>query len=356
LSTAAVVIDLDALARNYGRLREMAAPAECAAVVKANAYGLGLAPVARRLRAEGCRRFFVANVAEARELRGLLADAPIYVLNGADAGAERSFADAALTPVLNTLAQVRGWAGLGRPAILNLDTGMTRLGLGPADVDAMLADTGLMERLQIEYVMTHLACADEPSHPLNAAQLARFEAQRARLPAAPTSIGNAAGAVTGADTRGDLVRLGIALYGGNPFGGGVSPVEPVASLYGTVVQVRDIDEPCTVGYGATYAIEPPARVAVIAAGYANGYLRALSNAGVASIGGARVPVIGRVSMELICLDVTALPEAAVEVGQRVELFGKDISIDDVAAAAGTISYEILTGLGPGSVFEYVGEV
>lgn len=356
MSTAAVVIDLDALAGNYRRLREIAAPSESAAVVKADAYGLGLGPVARRLRAEGCGRFFVANLAEGLELRELLDDAVIYVLHGADAGAERRFVDAALTPVLNTLEQVRAWVELGRPAILNLDTGMTRLGLGPADVDAMLADAPLMERLEIEYLMTHLACADEPAHPLNAAQLGRFETLRARLPAAPTSIGNAAGAVTGPDTRGDLVRLGIALYGGNPLGDRASPVEPVAALYGTVIQIRDIDEPCSVGYGATYAIEPPARVAVIAAGYANGYLRALSNTGVASIGGALVPVIGRVSMELICVDVTALPAAAVEVGQRVELFGKDISIDDVAAAAGTISYELLTGLGPSSVFEYLGEV
>lgn len=354
MSGGKLLIDLDALARNYARLRQAAAPARCAAVVKANAYGLGVVPVARRLLAEGCRDFFVACAAEGLELRAAIPESAIYVFNGPTAGGESEFVEASLIPVLNTLEQVRAWAMTGRPAALNVDTGMTRLGLSAADVDALAADAELLGALSIVYLMTHLACADEPSREMNAEQLRRFGVLHAKLPAAKTSIGNSAASLIGGRWCGDLVRLGIALYGGNPFVARAAPIEPVATLLGRVIQLRDIAEPSTVGYGATYEIQPPARVALLGVGYADGYPRSLGNVGIASVGGVRVPVVGRVSMDSLCLDVSALGSDDIEVGQWVELFGAEIGIDELAEAAGTISYELLTGLGSRIEREYVG--
>ncbi|HLF12899.1 MAG TPA: alanine racemase [Gammaproteobacteria bacterium] len=354
--TGALVIDLDALARNFRKVRGIAAPAECAAVVKANAYGLGLAPIAKRLLREGCRRFFVATLAEGQELRALTPDAAIYVFEGVLDGQAGKLLEASLTPVLNSLEQVARWAGQAesRAAILHIDTGISRLGMAAKEVDALALDHALLQRLQIEYVLTHFACADEPDHGLNRAQLRRFDALRGRLPPAPTSIANSAAIFIDADHRGDLVRPGIALYGGNPFSDRDNPMERVVTLKARILQIREVDEGLTVGYGATYGVGPPARLAVLGVGYADGYPRALSNLGVASVGGRRVPVVGRVSMDLICVDVSALPASEVRTGDWVELFGADVTLDEVAEAAGTISYEILTRLGPRLHREYLG--
>lgn len=345
-ASGAVIVDLDALARNYRLLRRTVAPAGCGAVVKANAYGLGVGPVARRLLAEGCGHFFVATVAEGIELRDCLPDARIYVFEGASDSSLEALTDASLVPALNSLEQIERWRGCGRPAILHLDTGMNRLGLSGFDVRRLIETPSLLEGVQVEYLMTHLACADEPSHRLNDEQPRRFDELRARLPKAATSIGNSAGAFLGPSQRGDLVRAGIALYGGNPFASGDNPVEPVAALKARVLQTRTLDDAATVGYGATFAAASGARIAVLGVGYADGYPRALSNCGVASVSGYRVPVIGRVSMDSTCIDVSGVPEAAIAEGAWVELFGQDIALDDVARAAGTISYEILTSLGP----------
>ena len=201
--------------------------------------------------------------------------------------------------------------------------------------------------------MTHLACADEPEHPLNAEQLARFEQLRALLPRARTSIGNSAGTLIDAAHRGDLARPGIALYGGNPFSDRPNPMEAVATLTAPILQLHDVAEPEPVGYGATYVANPPARIAVVGIGYADGYPRNLGNNGTAAVQGRRVPVVGRVSMDLISIDVAALPREAVSVGDAVELIGPTIGVDEVAAAAGTISYEILTGMGRRLAREYV---
>jgi alanine racemase len=338
---------LNALARNYRKLRERAAPAECAAVVKANAYGLGVAPVATRLLREGCRRFFVASLAEGRELRAVAPDAAIYVFEGAREGQIDKLVEARLTPVLSSLDQVRRWAAQTQrqAAIVHIDTGISRLGMAAKEVEALAGDRALLERLRIEYVLTHFACADDPSHSLNCAQLHRFDALRSRLPSAPTSIGNSAATLTGADHRGDLVRPGIALYGGNPFSNRANPMEPVVTLKAQVLQIREVDEGVTVGYGATYGALPPARLAVLGVGYADGYPRNLGNLGVAAVGGWRVPVVGRVSMDLVCIDVSALPANEVRTGDWAELIGTNITLDQVATAAGTIGYEILTGLG-----------
>ena len=222
---------------------------------------------------------------------------------------------------------------------------MNRLGLSSTDLGLLSARREFAEGLTLAYVMTHLACADEPDHVLNRAQLELFKEMRSHLPNAPTSIGNSAGAFLSAEHRGDLVRPGIALYGGNPFLDRESPVEPVVSLRAPVIQIRTIDQSSSVGYGASFVVEPGSRIAVVGLGYADGYPRSLSNNGIASVAGVRVPVVGRVSMDLLCLDVSGVPEHDVAEGTYVELFGNEISIDEVALAAGTISHELLTGLG-----------
>ena len=352
--SATLLIDLDALARNYARLRAAAAPSECAAVVKADAYGLGVAPVARRLLAEGCKRFFVATASEAAELRALAPSAEIYVLEGARDGEVDTLASARATPVLCSLEQVERWRGRGR-ALLQIDTGMGRLGLSSRDVEALERRPDLLAGIEIELVVTHLACADEPDHPLNCLQLEAFDRLRRRLAAARVSIGNSAGALTGVAQRGDVVRPGIGLYGGNPFADRPNPFESVVTLSAPIVQLREVDAAQTVGYGATFGVAPPARLAVVALGYADGYPRALGNRGVVAIGGRRAPVVGRVSMDLICCDVTALPHDLVRVGAPVEAVGPNVPLDEVAAAAGTIGYEILTRLSPRLKREYRGQ-
>jgi alanine racemase len=341
---ATLRIDLDALARNFRLLRERAAPAECAGVVKADAYGLGVERVVHRLLREGCRRFFVATAAEARDVRAVAPQAEIAVFEGALPNTVAALVELEARPVLNSLEQVERWRGKGR-ALLHLDTGMNRLGLNAAEVAALAQRKDLLTGVALDFVMTHLACADEPDHPVNAEQLARFERMRGALPGAPTSIGNSAGALRGAEYRGDLVRPGIALYGGNPFNDRPNPMHSVVTLTAPILQIREIDEPQTVGYGATYVAQSPARIAVVGIGYADGYPRSLGNRGTAAVHGRRVPVVGRVSMDLIAIDVGGLPRDDVGVGDPVELIGPTIGVDEVAAAAGTISYEILTGLG-----------
>jgi alanine racemase len=369
--SATLVVDLDALARNFAKLRGAAAPAECAAVVKADAYGLGVERVAKRLVREGCRRLFVATAGEARELRGHVPDADIYVLEGSREGQTDTLVAARAIPVLNSLEQVRRWAGR---AVLQVDTGMGRLGLGAREVEELARRPELLERIDVELVLTHLACADEPEHPLNAEQLRAFELLRPRLPQVPASIGNSAATLIDARHRGDVVRPGIALYGGNPFSagfsagfaaglpagasgglaGGNNPMEAVATLTAPIVQIREVEQAQTVGYGATYVVRPPARLAIVGAGYADGYPRALGNRGAAALAGRRVPVIGRVSMDLLCVDVSGVPQELARVGAPVELIGTTIGVDEIAAHAGTISYEILTGLSPRLQREYRG--
>ncbi|HUQ52256.1 MAG TPA: alanine racemase [Gammaproteobacteria bacterium] len=344
LHPATLRVDLDALAYNFRLLSERALPAECSAVVKADAYGLGVERVVNRLLREGCRRFFVATVDEARDVRSLAPDVEIGVFEGALSTTVAALVALDARPVLNSLEQIERWRGHGR-ALLHLDTGMNRLGLSSGDVAALAVRKDVLADLPLDFVMTHLACADEPAHPMNAEQLLRFESMRRALPSAPTSIGNSAGALLGAEYRGDLVRPGIALYGGNPFSDRPNPMRGVVTLTAPILQLREIGEPQTVGYGATYLAQAPARIAVVGIGYADGYPRNLGNVGVAAVHGTRVPVVGRVSMDLIAVDVGGLPRDTVRVGDAVELIGPTIGVDEVADAAGTISYEILTGLG-----------
>ena len=358
LTGAVLAIDLDAIVANWRALGERVAPAECAAVVKADAYGLGAARVVPALAAAGCGTFFVATAGEGVGVRAMLdaagaASAVIYVLNGAPPGATAVFDAHRLRPVLNSRAAVDAWAAHARTApaatppaaALHVDTGMARLGL-PADELAALADDPTpLAAFPLALVMSHFACADEPAHPMNARQRDAFIAATARLPHAPTSLANSAGIFLGAGYHGDLVRPGIALYGGAPVTGAANPMRPVVRLDATILQVREIDRDSTVGYGASFTARHPMRIATVAVGYADGFLRSLSNAGFAVIGGRAVPIVGRVSMDLITLDVTDVPAPACGPGRTVQLLGPDRPIDAVAAEAGTIGYEILTSLG-----------
>ena len=344
---ARLTIDLGALAANYQSLVELAAPSEVAAVVKADAYGLGLGPVVGRLAAVGCRSFFVATLDEGLRLRRLLHDCRVFVLQGVGT-AIASCRDAHLIPVLNSLAEVHDWSvhGGGAPAALQIDTGMTRSGLDARELELLVQDPAQLAALKLELLLTHLACADDVLHPLNVEQLARFQAARRLLPPLPTSIGNSAGLMLGAEYRGDVVRPGIALYGGRPFLTGVNPMRPVVRLEARVLQIRELGADAWVGYGATYRARAPARIATLGAGYADGYPRALGGRGFAVAAGRRVPVIGRVSMDLVTLDVSELAVGELAPGDYVDLIGGSVPLEEAAALAGTISYELLTGLAP----------
>ena len=341
---AVLRIDLTAILANWRTLRARHPGGAVAAVVKADAYGLGAAPVARALAAAGCTQFFVAQLAEGMALRAALGPGPmIAVLNGFTPGAD---GDAALTPVLNSLGDVAVHAA--RPpaagAILHVDTGMARLGLDAGEQAALAEDPSLLAGLGLRFVMSHLACADEPDHPLNAVQAGRFAAASARIaPGVPRSLANSAGIFLGPDFASDLARAGAALYGLNPTPGRENPMRQVVSLAAPVIQVREIPAGATVGYGATWTAQRPSRIATVAVGYADGYLRALSGRAVGHVSGRAVPLVGRVSMDLVTFDVTGAPEAVP--GTMVELIGAAETPDDLAARAGTIGYEILTALG-----------
>jgi len=350
-SQSILTIDLGAIAANYRRLRRELTQAVCAAVVKADAYGLGAARVAPALAAMGCRDFFVAHLGEALDLRRALPrDAAIYVLNGLLPGEETEFRRGGFIPVLNDLRQVAHWSKLacaGRralAAVLHVDTGMSRLGLAEAEAMALAADRSRLAGLDLRYVMSHLAVADEPAHELNRAQLAAFAHVRAAFPDVRASLANSSGIFLGPAYQFDLVRPGSALFGINPLPGRPNPLRQVVRLQGKILQIHEVDPPRSVGYGATHRVAGRTRIATVAAGYADGWPRSLSNRGSAYLGDVRVPVIGRVSMDLLTLDITNAP-AAVKPGALVELLGDRLPVDDVAEAAGTIGYEILTRLG-----------
>ena len=320
-------------------------------MVKANAYGLGVRRVAPALWQAGCRNFFTANMDGAVMLRAMLPDAHSHVLNGLLGEGEDDMAANGVIPVLNDLGQIERWSAHARrierrlPAAIHIDTGMSRLGLPPYEVEQLAARPELLEGLNVFHVMSHLACADEASHPMNREQLDRFNRLRATLPAMPASFANSSGIFLGPDYHLDMVRPGYAVYGGNPTPGRTNPMLPVVTLRAAIIQVRDVAPGETVGYGARFTAERPTRVATIPVGYADGYLRSLSGRGSARIGDIEVPVIGRVSMDLVTLDISKVPEDRANVGTWVELIWGSHMLDDLAERAGTIGYELLTALG-----------
>jgi alanine racemase len=358
--TAILTIDLAAVAANYRYLAEQAAPAACAAAVKADAYGLGAAMVAPALLREGCRHFFVATVDEGLALRPVLPGAMIYVLNGLPPGAAATLARAELIPVLCTLEQIEDWrkfcatAGQQKPAALQIDTGISRLGLPQRDVERLMADPRLLRGFPLVHVMSHLACGDEPGSPMNGRQLALFRTLIERFPwstngpgsTRPTfGISASSGIFLGPEFHFDLVRPGAAVYGLEPVSGHPNPMLPVVRLQGKILQIRDVDAGMTVGYGATHRFEAPSRLATIGVGYADGIFRSLGNRGAVFVAGERAPVVGRISMDLTTVDVGRVPSAAIHPGAVVDIIGPGQSVDDLARSAGTIGYEILTALG-----------
>lgn len=360
-SGAILTVDLAAIRANYRLLRARAHPAACSAVLKSDAYGLGAAPVAEALYLEGCRHFFVAHLDEGIALRPSLApDAAIFVLHGPPVDTEAEFTTNGLIPVLNSVQQVAGWrahaAILGKslPAIVQVDSGMSRMGMAPAEVDTWLSDPHFLDGIDLLYVMSHLACADELENPMNALQLARFNAIRARLPACPASFANSSGIFLAKDYHFDLVRPGAALYGIAPHAGRPNPMAPVVRLQGKIVQTRTIERGDHVGYSLRYTASETRQVATVSVGYADGWLRSMSNLGVAIVDGVRVPQIGAISMDTITLDVTAIAGERVQPGKLVDLICAEHPVDAVAQLANTIGYEVLTNLGSRFYREYTG--
>jgi alanine racemase len=345
-AAAVLTVDLDAIGANYRLLAATAPTATCAAIVKADAYGLGAKNVVPVLRAAGCNHFFVATLSEAIDLRPLAPDSAIYIFNGYMPDTAASYGAHGLTPVLNSLEQVGHWRDQsGGRAALHLDTGMSRLGLPPYEVEQLAADAALLDGIEPRWTISHLACSDEPEHPSNERQLALFNELRGKLPPCPAGICASSGIFLGPEFHLDLVRPGVALFGANPQPDSPNKMAEVIRLQGKILQARTIDSPMTVGYGAAHRASGPARIATVGVGYADGYARAINGCGVGVVGGIRVPVVGRVSMDLITLDVTDVPEESVLVGAPVSLIGDGISLEEVAEAAGTIPYEILTSLG-----------
>lgn len=353
---AVLTINLGALRANWGELNKVSGKAECAGVIKANAYGLGLEDIARALRDAGCKTFFVATLSEAQRVRAVQPGAAIYVLDGLLPGAAPHYAGFDLRPCLSSLAEIREWAaycqatGRRLRAAVHIDTGMNRLGLPDDEVGLLAGEPHLFEQFEMSLVMSHLACADEPMNPMNARQKAAFDMQRARLPAAPASLANSGGVFLGPDYHYDLVRPGIALYGGRALEGKPNPMRWVVQLQARILQVRAAGQGVPVGYGATYTTDRETRIATIACGYADGFLRAISRVGQTSgavgfVGPHPVPIIGRVSMDLITVDVTGVPAHLAQRGAWVEVLGARTTIDDLTDRAGTIGYELLTRLG-----------
>ncbi|AIQ92202.1 MULTISPECIES: alanine racemase [Methylobacterium] len=350
---ARLTIDLGAIVANWRFLAARGAGADCAAVVKADAYGCGIGRVGPALWAAGCRTFFVAHLSEGVAARAALPEAAIYILNGLPPGAAEAFAAHELRPVLGSIAELSDWAALssGRlPAALHVDTGMNRLGL-PVPEALDLAGDGRITAAGIDLLLSHFVSAEKPEDPVNARQIADFARVRAAYPQLRASLANSSGVfLDGA--RHDLLRPGYALFGGNPIPGGANPMRPVVRLEALIAQVRDVAVGATAGYNGRWTAPRPSRLATLSLGYADGFPRAVSGRGQALVGGVPCPILGLVSMDLIILDVTAAPAATR--GATAVLIGDILDIDAVGRSAGTIGYEILTGLGSRYVRDYVG--
>lgn len=343
-----LTIDLARLTANYRLLQQHFSGGQCAAVVKANAYGLGAVPIAEALSEAGCNTFFVATIEEGIALRGALPEAAIAVFHGVGEGEAHAFVRHRLIPVLNSPQQLARWQevasqGESRPSFLHIDTGMARLGLTHNEFAAL--DDAVMNRCQITLLMSHLACSSDASHPLNEQQLDRFILASERFPEMPTSLCNSGGIFLGEAYHDDLARPGCALYGINPGEAAHSPVQPVVRLCAPIVQLRTLDAEQTVGYGATQTLPKGARLATVAMGYADGIHRCLSHQLYGYISGVKVPLVGRVTMDLLTFDVSTLNDEQMNHAACIELLNDQQTVNDLAKAAGTIGYEILTSLG-----------
>jgi alanine racemase len=363
-----LTIDLGALAANWRLLRERAGGAECAAVVKADGYGIGLEPAVRALARAGCKTFFVAHLSEAARARATCLDATIYVLNGLLPGMAAAYAPLRLRPVLGSREEIEEWAAFCRtagarlPAAIHVDTGMNRLGLRPDEATALHNLT--LAAFEPALLMSHFVSSEVPDEPINARQIEAFRAVRAAFPNVPASLCNSSGIFLRQRPHFDLVRPGYALYGGNPTPDRANPMRAVVRLDARVLRVRQADAGATVGYNGQWTARGARRLATLSVGYADGYPRAASATdvkaqagtlmGEAIVAGRRCPFAGRVSMDLLSVDISELPPGAVRRGDLATLIGEELTVDEVGARAGTIGYEILTGLGRRYARSYVG--
>ncbi len=354
VSHAVLTVDLGAVQDNFRRLVAEAGGAEVAAAIKADAYGLGAVPVAAALWRAGARSFFVAQSHEAAFIRAELPEARIFVLNGPLPDEVAALKAGRIIPVLNSLGQIRLWAEASTPlerlpAALHLDTGMSRLGLPGYEVDGLCAQQLLLDPLDIVLVTSHLASADEPESPMTERQYLDFMALADRLPPAaakaPRTLANSSGIGHPGVHNLDMVRPGYALYGGNPMPGSPNPMRPVATVEAPVLQIRDVPTGTPVGYNATFVTKKPSRLATLAIGYADGYDRSLSNRGRVVIAGLSAPIVGRISMDLTIVDVGHIPDQLCRPGTMATVLGSDPCLEEVAATADTIGYEILARLG-----------
>ncbi len=364
--TGVLTVDLDALVANWRKLEKTAVPAECSAVIKANAYGCGIEPVARALAKAGCKTFFVATLDEAAAARTAVPSVAIYVLNGFIQNTGDAYARIDAKPVIGDLNELAEWDVFCRRtqwaggAAIHIDTGMQRLGLTVAEAQ------GLIPRINagdhgISLVMSHLACAESLNHPMNAKQVTAFRELASAFAGVPASLSNSSGIFLGAPYYFDLVRPGAALYGVNPTPEADNPMQPVVELKARIVQIRDVERGETVGYGGIWTARRPTRLAIVSAGYADGYFRAASsNDGTRGAeviaAGKRCPVAGRISMDLMAVDITDLEKNAVRRGHMVTLLGEGITVDELAHHFGTIGYEVLSSLGSRYARVYKGEV
>ncbi|MDK1384906.1 alanine racemase [Sinorhizobium sp. 8-89] len=369
-ASSRLTIDLTALADNWRAMNERSDKARAAAVLKANAYGLGIEQAAPALYAAGARDFFVASAEEGVELRPLVPDGRIYILAGMWPGNEELFFDNDLVPIINSEEQLAVFmAALSEhgdhPCVLHVDTGMNRLGLSVEEAVALANDPARPASFSPVLIMSHLACGDDPKHPMNLYQLDRFREVATAFEGIPASLANSGGVFLGKDYHFDLTRPGIAVYGGEAVNGAVNPMKAVVTAEARIIQVRTVPSGATASYGASARFTRDSRIATVAIGYADGYHRSVSGGGVTLrqsmpsgaygfLHGRRVPHVGRVTMDLSLFDVTDLPEKAVRAGDYIELFGRNIAIDDVARAGGTIGYELLTSLGHRYHRTYIG--
>jgi alanine racemase len=356
-ATGVLTVDLDAIVANWRKLEKTAVPAECSAVIKANAYGCGTAPVAAALAAAGCKTFFVATLDEARAARAALpSSAVIYVLDGFFQNCGDAYARFDIKPVIGDLNELAEWdvfcrrSGWTGGAAIHIDTGMNRLGLSITEAQGIIPRINAGDH-GITLVMSHLACAEALHHPLNAKQLASFREIASLFSGVPASLSNSSGVFLGASFQFDMVRPGAALYGVNPTPEADNPMRPVVELKARIVRIRNVEKGESVGYGGTWTARRPTRLAIVSAGYADGYFRAGgSNDGTRGaevmVAGKRCPIAGRVSMDLIAVDVTDLDKTAARRGHMVTLIGEGITVDELAHHFGTIGYEVLTSLGP----------
>ena len=369
LAGGRLTIDLAALVANWRHLARLAGSAECGAVVKANAYGCGIERVVEALEHAGCKSFFVALPEEGLRARAIAPNARIFVLNGIFSDAVPHFLDANLIPILGSVPEVECWSDAAKiaqrplPCALHFDSGMNRLGLLPRELQRLAADKATMDRFDLQLFMTHYACADDVGHPKTALQREVFVQHAELVPGVAQSTANSA-AILQADGHGfDLARPGIALYGGEALNDAPNPMQPVVKLEGRIIQIKKAMKGESVGYGGAETLTRDSRLAYLSVGYADGYPRAASNMGVpmravstaarAAHKGQILKGVGRVSMDMMAFDVTDVPETDIAPGDWLELFGPTIPVDDVARAAGTIGYELLTGLGNRYSREYV---